>query len=213
MDDTETDAEDVVEEVLTVPDDASDTESTNRSEPTDRKVPVDPGSVDLQPSEFHAQDWLLITEAVYKTTSSSHSYTNFFEDRVDYARGLVPVVAAASEIPAGNIYECIDPRWGNIEPSSVDPSRETSHNASIHIDPTDADRDVGSFTDLDWLLVAEALSAWDADLHLGGPCGPQRADERVETLKNAAVRAAGYTDVTDILPVVRTLFEEYQHST
>ncbi len=213
MDDSKTDVEDVVEEVLTVPDDASDTETSGRSESTGRSVPVAPGSTEIRPSEFHAQDWLLITEAVHKTTSTSHSYTNFFEDRVDYVRGLVPVVAAAAEIPAGNIYEYIDPRWGDIEPSSVDPSRETSHNASIHVDPTDTDRAIGSFTDLDWLLIAEALNAWSADLHLGGPCGPQRADDRVETLKNATVRAAGYTDVDDILPVVRILFEKHQHST
>jgi len=207
MDDNETDSEEVIEEEIIVPDMEIDSESSGR------KVPVDPGSTDLRPSEFHAQDWLLITEALYKTTSSEYSYTNFFEERIDYARRLIPTVAAAADIPAGNIYDYIDPRWGEIEPSSVDPSRETSYNASIHIDPSEAERDVDSFSDLDWLVITEALNAWSADLHLGGPCGPQRADERVETLLNASVCAAGYTDVDDILPVVQGLFREYQNST
>jgi len=206
MDDTETDSEEVIEDVITTPDTDTDSESTGRT------VPVDPGSTDLQPSEFHAQDWLLITEALYKTTTG-YSYANFFEDRIDYARRLVPIVATAAKIPEGNIYEHIDPQWGDIDLSSVDPSREPSHNTSIRVDPSEADRTVDSFTDLDWLIVGEALSAWGADLHLGGPRGPQRADERVETLKNASVCAAGYTDVDDILPVVRDLFEEHQTST
>ena len=183
------------------------------SESTGRKVPVDPGSTALRPADFHSQDWLLITEALYKTTSANYSYTNFFEDRREYARGLVPIVAAAADIPAGNIFDHIDPQWGNIEPSSVDPSQEPSHNLSIRVDPSQAERTVESFTDLDWLIVAEALNAWGADLHLGGPCGPQRADGRVETLKNASVCAAGYTDIDDILPVVRDLFAEHQTST
>ncbi len=206
MNDNETDSEDLIEEIITMPDTETDLGSTGR------KVPADPESTDLRPSEFHPQDWLLITEALYKTTSSEYSYTNFFEERIDYARRLIPIVAAAADVLPGNIYEYIDPKWGGIEPSSVDPSREVSHNACIHIDPSEADRDVDSFNDLDWLILAEALNAWSADLHLGGPCGPQRADERVETLLNASVCAAGYADVDDILPVVRELFREHQNS-
>ena len=203
MDDNDNDSKDIFEQVFEEV--AAETDSGSNS----RKVPVDPGSTAVRPADFHAQDWLLITEALYKTTSANYSYTNFFENRREYARRLVPIVAAAADIPAGNIYEHIDPQWGDIEPSSVDPSREPSHNTSIRVDPSEADRTVDSFTDQDWLIVAEALSAWGADLHLGGPCGPQRADKRVETLKNASVCAAGYTDVDDILPVVRDLFREH----
>ena len=207
MDDNKSDSEEVIEEVITEAATEIDSESTGR------KVPVDPESTDLRPLEFHTQDWLLITEALYKTTSSSYSYTNYFEDRIDYARRLIPIVAAAADVPAGNIFDYIDTNWGEIDPSSVDPSRKASHNASIHVDPSEADRTVESFTALDWLIVAEALNAWCADLHLGGPLGPQRADERVETLLNAAVCAAGFTDVDDVLPVVRELFDEYQNTT
>lgn len=202
MDDNETDPEEVIEDVITAPDIETNSESTGR------KVPVDPGSTDLRPSKFHSQDWLLITEALYKTTSSAYSYSNFFEERTDYARRLIPIVAAAADIPAGNIYEYIDPEWGEIEPSSVDPSRDISHTDTIHIDPSEANRDVDSFSDLDWLIIAEAMNAWIADLHLGGPSTPQRGGDRVEALLNASVNAAGYTDVDDILPVVRELFKE-----
>ncbi len=207
MDDNETETAELIEEDIVVPDEESDSESTGR------KVPVDPGSTELRPIDFHSQDWLLITEALYKTTSTNYSYTNFFEDRVDYARRLIPIVAAAADIPEGNIYDHINPRWGDIDPSSNDPTGEHNHDLNIRVDPSEADRTVDSFTDLDWLIIAEAMNAWSADLHLGGPGGPQRADERVETLKNASVCAAGYTDVDDILSVVRDLFEEHQTST
>ncbi len=153
MDENETDSEETMEEIFEAVNAKADSASTGR------KVPVDPRSTAVRPSDFHTQDWLLITEALYKTTSANYSYTNFFEDRRTYARRLVPIVAAAAGVPAGNIYEYIDPQWGDIDPSSVDPSREPSHNTSIRVDPSEADRTVDSFIDLDWLIVAEALNA------------------------------------------------------
>lgn len=206
MTDQDTDSEKTFEEIV---DELM--EEQDQSKSTSRKVLVDPQSTELTPTEFHVQDWLLITEALYKTTTLGYSYTNFFEGRRQYARSLVPIIAAEAGISSGNIFEYIDPEWGEIEPSKVDPSREFRHTNTIQIDSSDAERDVDSFTELDWLIIAEAMNAWIADLHLGSPNNPPRGGDRVETLMNAAVSAAGYTNTNDILPLVRNLFEQYQH--
>ncbi len=186
-------------------------EDETASKTTSRTIEVNSELIVLQPDEFHTQDWLLITEALYKTTSPEYAFSNHFEERVQYARSLIPIVAKEADIQANNIYEHIDPKWGEIGPSQVDPSREIGHHDTICVDPIETDCSADSLTELDWLIIAEAMNAWIADLHLGGPSSPPRADHRTQVLMNSAIHAAGYGDVDDILPIVRELFEKSEH--
>lgn len=182
-----------------------------------RRVPVDPSSGDLRPEEFHRQDWLLIAEAITKVTRGYFSFSNFLEDRTEYARGLVPAIVAEAGVPNEDFRKYIDYWWDGsepVDPQGPRPKREPEYIQSAFVVESDeSDKTVEVFTPLDWLVVAEALNAWRADLHLGGPDDTPRASDRDVELKNAAVRAAGYDDVDDILPIARELYREHSSAT
>lgn len=177
-----------------------------------RKVPVDPSSGDLRPTEFHRQDWLLIAEALIKVTQGYYMFTNFLEDRAEYAQELVPAVVAEAGVFNEDIRKHIDYWWDGSKPAEPEDTRPDYEQDGIEslfiVSPSEVDRTVDSFTSLDWIVIAEALNAFRADLHLAGPGKVPRGSDRDVELKNAAVRAAGYEDVDNILPIARRLYSE-----
>ncbi|MCU4744552.1 hypothetical protein [Natronoglomus mannanivorans] len=208
----ETDCEPSAEEIIAEAERAINEDDTIR----ERRVPVDPSSGDLSPKAFHRQDWLLIAEAIVKVTRSYYTFSNFLEDRVEYARGLLPAIVAEAGVLGEDIRKHTDYRWDGSEPAAPEDRRPDHEPADIRslftVEPAEVDRTVDSFDDLDWIVVAEVLSAWRADLHLGGPSDVTRGGERDIDLKNAAVRAAGYEEVDDVLPIARTLYSESDES-
>ncbi len=124
-------------------------EGETTSKTTKRTTEVNSDLTVLCPDEFHTQDWLLITEALYKPTRSECAFSNHIEERVQYARSIISIVANEANIQNNNIYEHIDPKWRKIRPSQVDPSREISHRDTICVAPIETDSSADSLTELD----------------------------------------------------------------
>lgn len=193
----DTDADDALEEL---PDDAGTSSS--------RRVTVDPDASDLTVAAFHTQDWLLIAEALLKTTDPMYAFTNFLEERRSYARSLAPVVAAAAGVDSTDLSAAIDPQWDGRSGGGDATDGEASRweVPELPFPPGEARRTVDDFGRLDWLVVAEALNAWHADLRLGGPGRVSRGGDRWRELQAAVVTRAGVEE-GDVLPLVRNLFE------